>query len=146
MNTPLQRAVLALAVTTLVFASGCRIERTRGQRRQVQAIDTILRVEAGRIAAQPASAATSADYARLVSLYTDLTAAAIASGSAVPDQVQFAEDELLVIIGEARSLEAYRAWDPESQRNLDKRFWSSRLTKWRQWRGPGYDMAGAHPD
>lgn len=146
MNTPLKRAVLALAATTLVFASGCRIERTRGQRRQVQAIDTILRAEADRIAAQPASAATSADYAHLVTLYTDLTDASIASGSAKPGQVQSAEDNLLIIIGEARSLEAYRTWDPESQRNIDKRFWSSRLTKWRQWRGPGHDMAGANPD
>ena len=123
------------AVTVL---TGCRVERTEGQRHQARAIDSILRAEAMRLNDAPLSEETLEDYARLNNMYQELLHAAVRSGEAEPLTVQEAEDKLRVIASEARLLPAYQEWSPEAQKNFEEQFWRFRLQKWQQWRGPGY--------
>lgn len=125
-----------LAVVTVL--SGCRVERTEGQRHQARAIDTVLRAESARLNEAPLSEQTLEDYARLNALYQELLHAAVRSGEAEPLTVQEAEDKLRVIASEARLLPAYQNWSPEAQKNFEEQFWRFRLKKWQQWRGPGY--------
>lgn len=125
-----------LAVVTVL--SGCRVERTEGQRHQARAIDTVLRAESARLNEAPLSEQTLEDYARLNALYQELLHAAVRSGEAEPLTVQEAEDKLRVIASEARLLPAYQSWSPEAQKNFEEQFWRFRLKKWQQWRGPGY--------
>ena len=122
----------------LALSSGCRVERTTGQRHQARAIDTILRAEAIRLNEQPLSETTLEDYAHLNAMYQDLLHAAIRSGEAEPLTVQEAEDLLRKVASEARMLPAFQEWSPESQKNFEENFWRFRLKKWQQWRGPDY--------
>lgn len=130
-------AVCAGAVV-LACSTGCRVERTTGQRHQARAIDTILRAEAMRLNNQPMSEQTLEGYAHLNAMYQDLLHAAIRSGEAEPLTVQEAEDLLREVASEARTLEAYQGWSPEAQKNFEENFWRFRLKKWQQWRGPDY--------
>lgn len=128
--------LMGLAVVTLL--SGCRVERTEGQRHQARAIDSILRAEAIRLNEASLSEETLEDYARLNGMYQELLHAAVRSGEAEPLTVQEAEDKLRAIASEARLLPAYQDWSPEAQKNFEEQFWRFRLQKWQQWRGPGY--------
>ncbi len=138
MNIRLTPIVIVASALVLAFSSGCRVERTTGQRHQARAIDTILRAEAGRLNDQSLSEDTLEDYAHLNQLYIDLVNAAVRSGEADPLTVQEAEDELRRIASEARQLEAFHMWSPEAQANFEESFWRFRLKKWQQWRGPDY--------
>ena len=137
------RLTTTICLVALAGASltGCRVERTRGQRHQVRALDAVLQAEADRLAATDASAnpsGTIEDYRRLVDLYADLTNSMVRSATADPIRVQQAEDELILLADEARGLESYRAWNPDTQLNFERQFWRNRLTPWQQWRGPGW--------
>jgi hypothetical protein len=125
-----------LALVTVL--TGCRVERTEGQRHQARAIDGVLRAESARLNEAPLSEQTLEDYARLNHLYQELVHAAVRSGEAEPLTVQQAEDKLREVASEARLLPAYQEWSPESQKNFEEQFWRFRLKKWQQWRGPGY--------
>jgi|TARA_R110002072_G_scaffold149934_2_gene298016 hypothetical protein len=138
MSIRLTPIVIVASTLVLAFSSGCRVERTTGQRHQARAIDTILRAEADRLNDQSLSEGTLEDYAHLNQLYIDLVNAAVRSGEADPLTVQEAEDELRRIASEARQLEAFHMWSPESQANFEESFWRFRLKKWQQWRGPDY--------
>ncbi|MBO6512617.1 MAG: hypothetical protein JJ974_01460 [Phycisphaerales bacterium] len=138
MNFRMKPIVILAGALVLALSSGCRVERTTGQRHQARAIDTILRAEAGRLNDEPLAEGTLEDYAHLNQLYIDLVNAAVRSGEADPLTVQEAEDELRRIASEARQLEAFRMWSPEAQANFEESFWRFRLKKWQQWRGPGY--------
>lgn len=122
----------------LALSSGCRTERTTGQRHQARAVDTILRAEAMRLNDAPMSETTLEDYAHLNAMYQDLLHAAIRSGEGEPLTVQESEDLLRVVASEARMLPAFQEWSPEAQKNFEENFWRFRLKKWQQWRGPGY--------
>ncbi len=130
--------LLVAAGAVLTFSSGCRVERTTGQRHQARAISTILDAESMRLNQEPLSETTLEDYARLNAMYQDLLHAAIRSGEAEPLSVQEAEDLLRVVASEARMLPAYQTWSPEAQKNFEENFWRFRLKKWQQWRGPDY--------
>lgn len=138
MSIRLTPIVIVAATLVLAFSSGCRVERTTGQRHQARAIDTILRAEAGRLNDESLSEDTLEDYAHLNDLYISLVNAAVRSGEADPLTVQEAEDELRRIASEARQLEAFHMWSPEAQANFEESFWRFRLKKWQQWRGPDY--------
>lgn len=131
-------SALVAAVATLTLASGCRVERTTGQRHQARAISTILDAESMRLNEQPLSETTLEDYAHLNAMYQDLLHASIRSGEAEPLSVQEAEDLLRRVASEARMLPAYQSWSPEAQKNFEENFWRFRLKKWQQWRGPDY--------
>lgn len=127
--------VLGLAGSMLLLG-GCRIERTSGQRHQVRAIDAVLQAEMDRLDADPS---TSADeYREMADFYSRLTNAAVRSGNAEPHSVQSAEDDLVVLAREARSLPAFQTWNADAQVNFERQFWRNRLMPWQQWRGPGY--------
>lgn len=126
------------AVASLAALTGCRVERTEGQRHQARAIDTILRAEAARLNEAPLSDQTLEDYAHLNAMYQDLLTAAIRSGEAEPLTVQAAEDKLRAVASEARLLPAFQNWSPDAQKNFEENFWRFRLKKWQMWRGPGY--------
>ncbi len=135
------RNTILMGVAGLAFATvltGCRVERTEGQRHQARAIDTILRAESARLNQAELSEQTLEDYARVNALYQELLHAAVRSGEAEPLTVQEAEDKLRAIASEARLLPAYQSWSPEAQKNFEEQFWRFRLKKWQQWRGPGY--------
>ena len=139
MNLPIKKiAITAGAIMVLASSSGCRVERTTGQRHQARAIDTILRAEAMRLNDLSADEQTLEGYAHLNAMYQDLLHAAIRSGEAEPLTVQEAEDMLRAIASEARTLPAFMAWSPDSQKNFEENFWRFRLKKWQQWRGPDY--------
>jgi hypothetical protein len=142
MNRTAKPIVRTLAIvagaTLLAFSSGCRVERTTGQRHQARAIDSILRAEALRLNEEPMSETTLEDYAHLNAMYQDLLHAAIRSGEAEPLTVQEAEDLLRTVASEARMLPAFQNWSPEAQKNFEENFWRFRLKKWQQWRGPDY--------
>ncbi|MGV6815028.1 MAG: hypothetical protein ACWA5W_08485 [Phycisphaerales bacterium] len=138
MNRTAKTLVIVAGAAVLALSSGCRVERTTGQRHQARAVDTILRAEAMRLNEQPLSETTLEDYAHLNAMYQDLLHAAIRSGEAEPLTVQEAEDLLRVVASEARMLPAYQEWSPEAQKNFEENFWRFRLKKWQQWRGPDY--------
>lgn len=138
MNRTVKTLIIVAGASVLALSSGCRVERTTGQRHQARAIDTILRAEAIRLNEQPLSETTLEDYARLNAMYQDLLHAAIRSGEAEPLTVQEAEDLLRKVASEARMLPAFQEWSPESQKNFEENFWRFRLKKWQQWRGPDY--------
>lgn len=137
-KSTVKATALVAAVATLTFASGCRVERTTGQRHQARAISTILDAEAIRLNQEPMSETTLEDYAHLNAMYQDLLHAAVRSGEAEPLSVQEAEDLLRQVASEARMLRAYQTWSPEAQKNFEENFWRFRLKKWQQWRGPDY--------
>jgi hypothetical protein len=137
----MNRRMILLGLAGLAAVStmtGCRVERTEGQRHQARAIDTVLRAESARLNESPLSEQTLEDYARLNNMYQELLHAAIRSGEAEPLTVQEAEDKLRVIASEARLLPAYQSWSPEAQKNFEEQFWRFRLQKWQMWRGPGF--------
>ncbi len=137
----MNRRMILLGLAGLAAVStmtGCRVERTEGQRHQARAIDTVLRAESARLNESPLSEQTLEDYARLNNMYQELLHAAIRSGEAEPLTVQEAEDKLRVIASEARLLPAYQSWSPEAQKNFEEQFWRFRLKKWQMWRGPGF--------
>tara|TARA_R110002094_G_C4781529_1_gene201298 strand:- start:80 stop:505 length:426 start_codon:yes stop_codon:yes gene_type:complete len=138
MNRTVRTLIIVAGASVLALSSGCRVERTTGQRHQARAIDTILRAEAIRLNEQPLSETTLEDYAHLNAMYQDLLHAAIRSGEAEPLTVQEAEDLLRKVASEARMLPAFQEWSPESQKNFEENFWRFRLKKWQQWRGPDY--------
>lgn len=138
MNRTAKTLVIIAGATLLAFSSGCRTERTTGQRHQARAVDTILRAEAMRLNDAPMSETTLEDYAHLNSMYQELLHAAIRSGEGEPLTVQESEDLLRKIASEARMLPAFQEWSPESQKNFEENFWRFRLKKWQQWRGPDY--------
>lgn len=138
MNRKAKTLVIVAGAAVLALSSGCRVERTTGQRHQARAVDTILRAEALRLNDQPMSETTLEDYAHLNAMYQDLLHAAIRSGEAEPLTVQEAEDLLREVASEARMLPAFQEWSPESQKNFEENFWRFRLKKWQQWRGPDY--------
>lgn len=129
---------MSLGLVALSTLTGCRVERTEGQRHQARAIDTVLRAESARLNASNLSDQTLEDYARVNAMYQDLLHAQIRSGEAEPLTVQEAEDKLREIASEARLLPAYQDWSPEAQKNFEEQFWRFRLKKWQMWRGPGY--------
>jgi predicted nucleic-acid-binding protein len=130
--------IIIAGAAVLSFSSGCRTERTTGQRHQARAVDTILRAEAMRLNEAPMSETTLEDYAHLNAMYQDLLHAAIRSGEGEPLTVQESEDLLRKVASEARMLPAFQEWSPESQKNFEENFWRFRLKKWQQWRGPDY--------
>ncbi len=137
----MNRRMILLGLAGLAAVStmtGCRVERTEGQRHQARAIDTVLRAESARLNESPLSEQTLEDYARLNNMYQELLHAAIRSGEAEPLTVQEAEDKLRVIASDARLLPAYQSWSPEAQKNFEEQFWRFRLQKWQMWRGPGF--------
>lgn len=138
MNRTVKTLIIVAGASVLALSSGCRVERTTGQRHQARAVDTILRAEAMRLNEQPLSETTLEDYAHLNAMYQDLLHAAIRSGEAEPLTVQEAEDLLRKVASEARMLPAFQEWSPESQKNFEENFWRFRLKKWQQWRGPDY--------
>jgi len=138
MNRTAQTLIVIAGAAVLAFSSGCRTERTTGQRHQARAVDTILRAEAMRLNDAPMSETTLEDYAHLNAMYQDLLHAAIRSGEGEPLTVQESEDLLRVVASEARMLPAFQEWSPESQKNFEENFWRFRLKKWQQWRGPDY--------
>ncbi len=138
MNRRAQTLIVVAGAAVLALSSGCRVERTTGQRHQARAVDTILRAEAMRLNEQPLSETTLEDYAHLNAMYQDLLHAAIRSGEAEPLTVQEAEDLLRKVASEARMLPAFQEWSPEAQKNFEENFWRFRLKKWQQWRGPDY--------
>ncbi len=138
MNRKAQTLIIVAGAAVLALSSGCRVERTTGQRHQARAVDTILRAEAMRLNGQPMSETTLEDYAHLNAMYQDLLHAAIRSGEAEPLSVQESEDLLRVVASEARMLPAFQEWSPEAQKNFEENFWRFRLKKWQQWRGPDY--------
>jgi predicted nucleic-acid-binding protein len=142
MNRTAKRIVKSSAIigaaAVLALSSGCRVERTTGQRHQARAVSTILDAESMRLNQAPMSETTLEDYARLNAMYQELLHAAIRSGEGEPLSVQEAEDLLRVVASEARTLPAYQTWSPESQKNFEENFWRFRLKKWQQWRGPDY--------
>ncbi|MBL4698241.1 MAG: hypothetical protein JKX70_05345 [Phycisphaerales bacterium] len=138
MNRTAQTLIVIAGAAVLAFSSGCRIERTTGQRHQARAVDSILRAEAMRLNDAPMSETTLEDYAHLNAMYQDLLHAAIRSGEGEPLTVQESEDLLREVASEARMLPAYQTWSPESQKNFEENFWRFRLKKWQQWRGPDY--------
>ena len=138
MSIRLTPIVIIASTLVLAFSSGCRVERTTGQRHQARAIDTILRAESNRLNDATLSEQTLEQYAHVNALYRDLVNAAVRSGEADPLTVQEAEDELRRIASQARQLDAFRMWSPESQANFEESFWRFRLKKWQQWRGPDY--------
>jgi len=137
-KAPLKTLIIVAGAAVLAFSSGCRVERTTGQRHQARAVDTILRAEAMRLNDAPMSETTLEDYAHLNAMYQDLLHASIRSGEAEPLTVQEAEDLLRVVASEARMLPAFQEWSPEAQKNFEENFWRFRLKKWQQWRGPDY--------
>jgi hypothetical protein len=138
MNQLTKTIAVCAGAVLLACSTGCRVERTEGQRHQARAIDSILRAEAMRLNQQPNSEQTLEGYAHLNALYQDLVHAAIRSGEAEPLTVQEAEDLLREIASEARTLPAFMEWSPEAQKNFEENFWRFRLKKWQQWRGPDY--------
>ena len=138
MNRKAQTLIVIAGAAVLALSSGCRVERTTGQRHQARAVDSILRAEAMRLNDAPMSETTLEDYAHLNAMYQDLLHAAIRSGEAEPLTVQESEDLLRRVASEARMLPAYQEWSPESQKNFEENFWRFRLKKWQQWRGPDY--------
>ena len=117
----MNRRMILLGLAGLAAVStmtGCRVERTEGQRHQARAIDTVLRAEAARLNEAPLNEQTLEDYAHLNAMYQDLLLAAVRSGEAEPLTVQSAEDKLREIASEARLLPAYQSWSPEAQKNL----------------------------
>lgn len=69
------RNTILMGVAGLAFATvltGCRVERTEGQRHQARAIDTILRAESARLNQAELSEQTLEDYARVNALYQEL--------------------------------------------------------------------------
>lgn len=138
MNRTAKALILVAGAAVLALSSGCRVERTTGQRHQARAVDTILRAEALRLNEQPLSETTLEDYAHLNAMYQDLLHASIRSGEAEPLTVQEAEDLLRKVASEARMLPAFQEWSPEAQKNFEENFWRFRLKKWQQWRGPDY--------
>jgi predicted nucleic-acid-binding protein len=138
MNRTAKALILVAGAAVLALSSGCRVERTTGQRHQARAVDSILRAEALRLNDAPISETTLEDYAHLNAMYQDLLHAAIRSGEAEPMTVQEAEDLLRVVASEARMLPAFQEWSPEAQKNFEENFWRFRLKKWQQWRGPDY--------
>ncbi|MBL4808570.1 MAG: hypothetical protein JKY43_00730 [Phycisphaerales bacterium] len=138
MSIRLTPIVIIASTLVLAFSSGCRVERTTGQRHQARAIDTILRAESNRLNDATLSEQTLEQYAHVNALYRDLVNAAVRSGEADPLTVQEAEDELRRIASQARQLDAFRMWSPESQANFEESFWRFRLKKWQQWRGPDF--------
>ncbi len=131
-------AALLVGIALLTVSTGCRVERTTGQRHQARAVDTILRAEAMRLNQEPMTETTLEDYAHLNAMYQDLLHASIRSGEAEPLTVQEAEDLLRRVASEARMLPAFQNWSPEAQKNFEENFWRFRLKKWQQWRGPDY--------
>ena len=138
MNRTAKTLIIVAGAAVLAFSSGCRVERTTGQRHQARAVDSILRAEAMRLNDAPMSETTLEDYAHLNAMYQDLLHAAIRSGEAEPLTVQESEDLLRKVASEARMLPAFQEWTPESQKNFEENFWRFRLKKWQQWRGPDY--------
>ena len=137
------RGTIGICAAALLVASstGCRVERTRGQRHQVRALDAVLQAEADRLAEVEIAddpAATAQEYRELVDLYSDLVNNMVRSATAEPIRVQQAEDNLILLADEARGLPAYQSWDPDTQLNFERQFWRNRLQPWQQWRGPGW--------
>jgi hypothetical protein len=138
---PQSVAAVLLAAGLLAASTGCRVERTRGQRHQVRALDAVLQAESNRLAAMNPAAdpeAYKAQMTHINRMYSDLVNAMVRSATAEPDRVQSAEDALIAIADEARGLDAYKAWHPDTQVNFERQFWRNRLQPWQQWRGPGW--------
>lgn len=138
MNRTAKTVFVLAGAAVLALSSGCRVERTTGQRHQARAIDSVLRAEAMRLNEAPMSETTLEDYAHLNAMYQDLLHASIRSGEAEPLTVQEAEDLLRKVASEARMLPAFQEWSPDAQKNFEENFWRFRLKKWQQWRGPDY--------
>ncbi|GJM18703.1 MAG: hypothetical protein DHS20C14_09160 [Phycisphaeraceae bacterium] len=130
-----------LATITAAPLTGCRVERTRGQRHQVRALDAVLQAEADRLSVLSPSAdpeGLAQDYRLLVEMQSDLINSMVRSASAEPIRVQQAEDDLILLADEARGLESYRSWSADTQLNFERQFWRNRLQPWQMWRGPGW--------
>ena len=117
---------------------GCRVERTRGQRHQIRALESVMQVEAQRLSTQTPSDRTLQEYRQLIDLYQTALDATLRSAWAEPTQVQQAEDTLIVLADEVRMLQAFQAMHPDTQVNFERQFWRNRLQPWQQWRGPGW--------
>lgn len=130
--------VAGCAAALLSGLTGCRVERTRGQRHQIRAIESVMAVEAQRLSTQEVSQQTLDDYRHLTAMYQEILNATLRSAWAQPTQVQQAEDSLLVIADEVRALKAYQAMHPDTQVNYERQFWRNRLQPWQMWRGPGF--------
>ena len=130
--------VLALGTVLASGLAGCRVERTRGQRHQIRAIESIMEVESQRLSTSQPNAETLADYRHLIGMYQDLVDATLRSAWANPESVQKSEDDLLLIADAVRGLEAYQAMHPDTQVNYERQIWRNRLQPWQQWRGPGW--------
>lgn len=130
--------MLGAGLVAVGLLSGCRVERTRGQRHQARAIESMLLVESQRLATQPANEQTVDEYRHLLGMYQELFDSTLRSAWAQPTQVQQAEDQLLNLADEVRGLDSYLAMHPDTQVNFERQFWRNRLQPWEQWRGPGW--------
>jgi hypothetical protein len=130
-----------VALGGMVVMTGCRVERTRGQRHQARALESILQTEGQRLSTLDAAADPKAvvnDYRNLLGMYEDLLDATINSAWAEPSQVQKAEDDLLILADSIRDLPTYDALSPDTKVNFERQFWRNRLRPHQQWRGPGW--------
>lgn len=130
-----------LGVVGLVVMSGCRVERTRGQRHQARAIESVLKTEAQRLSTIEVSADPQAvvnDYRLLLGHYQDLLQATLDSAWSNPSQVQRAEDDLLLLADAIRDTPTYQSFSPDTKVNFERQFWRNRLRPHAQWRGPGW--------
>ncbi len=125
-------AVCVLLAGTAVL-SGCRVERTRGQRSRAREIQGVLNSEAARLAGQGMIA--QEDFERIVGHYQDLTLAVIRSAEARPIRVQDAEDELNRLAAEVKDLEAYQQRSDRAQRDFEHAMDRGEMAPWKQWRG-----------
>ena len=134
------RTVMVTAGAMLLagFLTGCRVERNRGQRHQIRAIESVMQVEAQRLTTQAPSDRTLQEYRDLIVMYQDLVDATVRSAWAQPTQVQQAEDTLITVADSVRGLQAFRDMHPDTQVNFERQFWRNRLQPWQQWRGPGW--------
>ena len=125
-------AVCVLLAGTMVL-TGCRVERTSGQRTRAREIQGVLNSEAARLADQGMVARE--DFERLVGHYQDLTLAVIRSAEARPIRVQDAEDELNRLAREVKELEAYQQRSEKAQRDFERAMDRGEMAPWKQWRG-----------
>ena len=134
---------ICLAALTAGPLTGCRVERTRGQRHQVRAIETVLQNESARLATLNPNTdpqRMQEEYDALLGMYSDLVNGMVRSATAEPLRVQEAEDEFILLADEVRGLETYKNWDPDTQLNFERQFWRNRLQPWQMWRGPGWHV------
>lgn len=132
MNRTTTVAVCVLLAGTAVL-TGCRVERTKGQRTRAREVQGVLNSEAARLAEQPTI--SREEFERLAMLYDDLTLAVIRSAEAKPLRVQDAEDTLDRLAIEVKELPAYQDRSARAHSDFERTMEKNQLPAWKQWRG-----------